>query len=99
MHWKIARASGCHEAFRAFQCTIFEFEPKEPRFIDGAGKSKLQRMAPGKSERLVIRRIADEQNGAMPGGNRTVQSLPHEPAAEPARAIGLGDRQRPEQKG
>ena len=98
MHWEIACASGSHHAPRAFQSAIIEFEPKKTRFIDRAGKGKPKRMAPGKTERLIIRRIADEQDGAMPSGHGTEQSFPHEPAAKPARTISLGDRQRPEQK-
>lgn len=96
MQRKITCASGRDEAFRAFQRAIFEFEPEEPLLVDWAGKSKLQRVPPGKSERLVIRRVADEQNGAMPRRHGAEQSVPHQAAAKPARAIGLGDREGPE---
>jgi len=98
MHWEIERASGCYQALRAFQSALIEFEPKEPRFINGAWKGKPKRMAPGKTERLIIRRIADEQDGAVPRTHGTEQRFRHEPPAKPARAIGFGDRQGPEQK-
>src|SRR5664279_1863241 len=94
----IIRASGRHPALRAAQSTVFEFEPEKPRFIDRARKGKPQRMPPGKTKGLVIRCVADEQNGAMPRGDRPEQSFSHQPAAKPARAIGIGDRERAKQK-
>jgi hypothetical protein len=98
MHREIACASGCYQALRAFQSAIIEFEPKKTRLIDGARKGKPKRMAPGEPERIIIRRVADEQDGAMPRGHGTEQSFPHEPPAEPAQTIGLGDCEGPEQK-
>jgi hypothetical protein len=62
MRRNIGHASGCHEALRAIQSAAFEFEPEKARGIDEARKRKPKRMAAGKPERLVIRRVADEQD-------------------------------------
>jgi hypothetical protein len=77
MRRKIARASGDHETSRRFQRAAFEFEPEKARFIDGAGKRKPERMAAGKAEGFVLSRVADEQDGFVPGARRTQQSLRH----------------------
>ncbi len=83
---------------RRFQRAAFEFEPEKARFIDGAGKRKPERMAAGKAEGFIISRVADEQDGFVPGARRTEQSLRHEPAANSARTISLGNGKRTKQK-
>jgi hypothetical protein len=52
----------------------------------------------GKAEGFVISRVADEQDGFVPGARRTEQSFRHEPAAKSARTICLGNGKRTKEK-
>ena len=94
----MARAGGDHETARRLQRAAFEFEPEKTRFIDGAGKDEPKRMVAGKAERLIISRIADEQDGFVAGARRTEQSFRHEPAANSTRTTSLGNGKRTKQK-
>jgi hypothetical protein len=55
-------------------------------------------MAAGKAERLIISGAANENDRRMPGSRGAEQAFRHEPPAKPARAVSLGNGERPKKE-
>ena len=64
-----------------------EFQAKEARPVHRSRQVEGQCQVRREAKTGVIRRVADQQNGIMPGAARPLNGKPHQPRANPRRSL------------